>query len=73
MQKHGDSGCRRGHDKHEVDVSDEHRRYSIQESRVVEKESDKMFRPNVEYLRNPSDSNKKDPIFFRLILFADIQ
>ena len=54
-------------------MSDEDRWYSIQEPRVVEKESDKMFRPHIEYLRDPRDSDKEDSIFLGLILFADIQ
>ena len=73
MQEHRDSGGRRGHDEHQIDVSDQYRRYSVQEARVVEKESDEMLRPHIEYLRNPSDSNKENPILLGLILFANIQ
>ena len=73
MQEHGDSGGGRGHDEHEVDVSDEDRWYSIQEPRVVEKESDKMFRPHIENLCDPRYSDKEDPILLRFILFTDIQ
>ena len=73
MQEHRDSGGRRGHDQHEVDVSDENRRYSIQKTCIIEKEPDEMFCPYIKYLCDPSYSDKENSILLGLILFTDIQ